>query len=276
MAGWTKLQSSIVHSTIWREPNHVRIVWITILALCDSKGMVEGSVPGLADVSRVTLYECIDALNTLTSPDEWSRDPDNDGRRLTAVKGGWVVVNYGKYRDPTSTDRVRGHRERKKTSETPETVSCVTKHRETQETQVTHETPSEADTDPDTDTESNTHNTRARALAVSVSNRVNADFDRFWTAYPRKVGKKAAKKAYKAALKAGMPGIDCLVNAICIQKESAQWKKENGQYIPLPTTWLNQGRWEDELITGSGHNILPQEQTQIILEDWLSGEEDGQ
>ena len=23
--------------------------------------------------------------------------------------------------------------------------------------------------------------------------------------------------------------------------------KDNGQYIPNPATWLNQGRWEDEL-----------------------------
>lgn len=26
------------------------------------------------------------------------------------------------------------------------------------------------------------------------------------------------------------------------------WLKENGQYIPYPSTWLNQKRWEDESI----------------------------
>ena len=30
-------------------------------------------------------------------------------------------------------------------------------------------------------------------------------------------------------------------------KKSKEWKKENGKYIPHPTTWLNQKRWEDEL-----------------------------
>ena len=28
---------------------------------------------------------------------------------------------------------------------------------------------------------------------------------------------------------------------------SAQWQRDNGQYIPHPATWLNQGRWDDEL-----------------------------
>ena len=69
------------------------------------------------------------------------------------------------------------------------------------------------------------------------------DFERFWTAYPRKVGKAAAEKAFG---KVQAP-IETLLAAIEKQKHSAQWNKESGQYIPNPSTWLNQGRWEDEL-----------------------------
>lgn len=29
------------------------------------------------------------------------------------------------------------------------------------------------------------------------------------------------------------------------------WLKDNGQYIPYPSTWLNQRRWEDEDIQES-------------------------
>ena len=32
------------------------------------------------------------------------------------------------------------------------------------------------------------------------------------------------------------------------QKGSRQWRENNGQFIPNPATWLNQGRWEDELV----------------------------
>lgn len=68
-------------------------------------------------------------------------------------------------------------------------------------------------------------------------------FDEFWRAYPKKVGKEAARKAYA---KVKVPN-EVLLYAIALQKNSQQWKKDNGQYIPNPATWLNQGRWEDEV-----------------------------
>lgn len=70
-------------------------------------------------------------------------------------------------------------------------------------------------------------------------------FDLFWNAYPKKVGKEAARKAF-AKVKVDT---SVLIRAIEQQKNSAQWQKDNGQYIPNPATWLNQGRWEDELTT---------------------------
>ena len=68
-------------------------------------------------------------------------------------------------------------------------------------------------------------------------------FDEFWAAYPRKVGKAIAKKAF---VKTKAP-IETLLAAIDRQRQSDQWAKDGGQYIPNPATWLNQGRWEDEL-----------------------------
>ena len=68
-------------------------------------------------------------------------------------------------------------------------------------------------------------------------------FEKFWAAYPKKVGKEAARKAF-AKVKAP---VDTLIAAISAQKRSTQWTKENGRYIPNPATWLNQGRWEDVL-----------------------------
>lgn len=68
-------------------------------------------------------------------------------------------------------------------------------------------------------------------------------FDRFWQSYPKKVGKQAAGKAFG---KVKVP-VETLLTAIERQKCSDQWSRDNGQYIPNPATWLNQGRWEDEL-----------------------------
>lgn len=75
-------------------------------------------------------------------------------------------------------------------------------------------------------------------------------FLEFWSAYPKKVGKGAAEKAWSKA-KINGHAAD-VIAAVQRQKQSEQWQKENGQYIPNPATWITQRRWEDELpITGS-------------------------
>jgi hypothetical protein len=38
-----------------------------------------------------------------------------------------------------------------------------------------------------------------------------------------------------------------MLAAIAKQKKTDQWTKDGGQYIPNPATWLNQGRWQDEV-----------------------------
>jgi uncharacterized protein YdaU (DUF1376 family) len=75
-------------------------------------------------------------------------------------------------------------------------------------------------------------------------------FDKFWEAYPNKKDK---QKAIKAWVK-HQPNIVDVLKAIVTQKNSEQWKKDNGQYIPLPTTWLNGARWEDEINTTKSTN----------------------
>jgi len=40
-----------------------------------------------------------------------------------------------------------------------------------------------------------------------------------------------------------------VLSAIAAQKATDQWKKDGGQFIPLPATWLRQGRWDDEVGT---------------------------
>lgn len=69
------------------------------------------------------------------------------------------------------------------------------------------------------------------------------DFESFWEAYPRKVGKAKAEAAFQ---KLSVP-VEVLISAIAKQKKSAQWTKDGGQFIPHPTTWLNRQGWEDEL-----------------------------
>jgi len=107
MSGYTKLFNSILASTVWSEPNEVRIVWITMLAMANKDGKVEGSVPGLAVFARLPIDETRRALDRLASPDEDSRSKELDGRRIQPIDGGWQLVNHGKYRDQMSKDERR-------------------------------------------------------------------------------------------------------------------------------------------------------------------------
>ena len=77
------------------------------------------------------------------------------------------------------------------------------------------------------------------------SDKPNDDgFDTFWAAYPRKEGKKTAQAAWA---KIKNPDIDLILDAISKQKKTIQWTKEKGSFIPHPTTWLNQERWNDDV-----------------------------
>jgi hypothetical protein len=95
---YTKLFSSITESTIWVEPYATRIVWVSMLAMADRKGRVWASIPGLARRAGVTLEEGEAALERFQQPDKYSRTPDNEGRRIEPIDGGWRLLNYDKYR----------------------------------------------------------------------------------------------------------------------------------------------------------------------------------
>lgn len=91
---WTPLFSGIVRASIWEEPYHVRLVWITILAIKDRDGFVVSSVPGLARSANVSREECEDALKRFEGPDVDSKGHGNEGRRIKRVDGGWVVLGH--------------------------------------------------------------------------------------------------------------------------------------------------------------------------------------
>lgn len=69
----------------------------------------------------------------------------------------------------------------------------------------------------------------------------------FWKEYPRKVGKGAAEKIW-GKLKGDPEIFKKIIDAVQNQKMGEAWLKENGAYIPHPSTWLNQRRWEDEIV----------------------------
>ena len=72
-----------------------------------------------------------------------------------------------------------------------------------------------------------------------------SDFDWFWSEYPKKKAKLEALKAWKETEEL-RPEVELLIALLDKQKDSDQWTRNGGDFIPYPATWLRQGRWEDE------------------------------
>lgn len=113
MSGYTKLFSSIVTSTVWQEPNHIRIAWVTLMALSDQDGIVEGSIPGLASIAHITISEFEEALKVFKSPDPYSRTKEHDGRRILEIDGGFQLINHRKFREKMNFEDRREYKRRK-------------------------------------------------------------------------------------------------------------------------------------------------------------------
>lgn len=99
MNNFVKIYGSIIRSTVWQTKPHIKLTWLTLLILADSEGRVEGSIPGLAATTGVTLEQCEEALACFKAPDRYSRTKDHDGRRIVEIDGGWLVLNHHIYRD---------------------------------------------------------------------------------------------------------------------------------------------------------------------------------
>jgi hypothetical protein len=124
MSGFTKLFGTLITSTIWREDDKTRVVWITMLALADRNGEVGASVPGLAAMANVETEQCRAALAVLASPDLDSRTQEHEGRRIEAIDGGWKLLNYAKYRElGRSVDRTEYLRVKQQESRARRSVS---------------------------------------------------------------------------------------------------------------------------------------------------------
>lgn len=99
-------------------------------------------------------------------------------------------------------------------------------------------------------------------------------FNEFWKLYPKKRDKANARKKW-LKLKPNDELFKTIISALTKQIQSEQWQKDNGQYIPYPTTWINGERWEDEIKEAAGNsqplNTLSKSEITVCLpakEEW--------
>lgn len=106
--------------------------------------------------------------------------------------------------------------------------------------------------------EANTEDESEDVIECFSNKEIEVLFEKFWVAYPKKEGKKPARQKFDSIFKNLTPEkstklLETMLNAIEIQKQTDKWKKDKGQFIPMPSTWLNQERWNDETIINVGN-----------------------
>jgi hypothetical protein len=150
---YNKLFSKILDSSIWLASDATRLVFLTCIASMDEDGICHfASVPNLAHRARVDLAAAERAVAELEAPDPHSADPENGGRRLERVPGGWLVLNAAKYRELV-----------KRSDQRAATARRVRKHRETR-----RNTDSVTGNRSDTDTYTEVHDSGAADAVLAV------------------------------------------------------------------------------------------------------------
>jgi hypothetical protein len=104
---YVKVFTDILQSSLWCEDSDTRVVWITMLALANQDGIVRSTAPGISSQARVPVEKVREALDKFESEDPDSRTLDHGGRRVERTDGGYVILNYMKYREMTDMAKVR-------------------------------------------------------------------------------------------------------------------------------------------------------------------------
>lgn len=96
-------------------------------------------------------------------------------------------------------------------------------------------------------------------------------FEKFYSEYPRKVKKDLVRKWFNKN-KPDDELFDTIMKSLNKFKNSYDWIKQNGQFIPYPSSWLNEKRWEDEFDEPEKKENEEEQSIEVFDFDWLNEE----
>lgn len=269
---FVKLDCGILNSTLWvaREP---RDVFITALLMASPHevlepmpqfhvrsleptgfvvapgwyGFIQAAGPGIVRMAMAEQQAGMDALEKLGAPDPESRSSDFEGRRLVRVDGGYIVLNFMKYRDKDmgAADRMKRYRQRMRENE----VTPLPRN----ETGVTRN-PRRGVTKAEAEEEKDKYIARSALPGKPVDPQ---GFAEFWAAWPKTDRKQDRKKCAAKWAKDGFAeSSEEIVSHVEASKRTKKWLDG---YEPAPLTYLNGERWRDggaEPVNGSHTQFL--------------------
>lgn len=241
---FVKLFALILDSSIWISTVHTtRLLWITMLCMADETGVVRSSVPGLANRARITLEECEAGLVTLSSPDQHSRSEEHAGRRIEKVDGGWLLLNYAKYREIRTRKQISAAHRKRRQRDKSRTSRSVTTNASTSILPVL-----------DNPVVGKGPHARARG---------DADFDRAWSLYPKRSGSNSrvnARRAWDARVKDGVTVTEIISGTERYAAFVAAGGVDDPRFVMQASTFFGPGEhwteaWELPLANGRGGKV---------------------
>lgn len=104
--------------------------------------------------------------------------------------------------------------------------------------------PSETEENPNSKNKNKNKNKNENKNKTEEQDEILSLFSRFWSVYPNKVKKSVAEKSW-VKINPDNALTDRII-ADVEQRKRTEWAGDGARFIPHPTTYLNQRRWEDE------------------------------
>lgn len=92
-------------------------------------------------------------------------------------------------------------------------------------------------------------------------------FENFWKIYPARNGRKEGKmKAWVSWQKEGCEQIaDEIIEKAMLYSRTPEWKQDNGRWVPMAQTFINQHRWEDEFVVPKEEKKLSMAEIAVLM-----------
>lgn len=206
-------------------------VWGYIISHCGQEGLVELNSKLVAVQIGMSEDQVDTAVAFLCGPDTHSRSKKLNGARL--VRHGeflFEVPNYLHYRG--ITDNVA----RREANKQYQRDSRKRKAEKTVSPSVSKSPDMSAQVEEEEEVEEEVDTNTGRSATVCAR-----DFENWWKGYPKKVKKKSARVLWMSK----QPDVDVLIADVANRiANDDQWRRG---FIPHPTTYLSQERWNDEI-----------------------------
>ena len=211
--------------------------------MADSVGYVAAALPGLAKRAGVSIEKTQEAITKFEAPDKHSRSEEFEGRRISKVDGGWILLNHQKYRDLRNEEERREymknymHEYRARTKTVNNSVNNVNKCKQML---------AQADTDTEADKK------EAVALLPSLSNKENME-------KTVKAGEMALKAHLNTSPKKSLQKWEN-------QPIAREWRREFEKFFSKPYVWV---KGDDQGVsTLNSSRVSKEEIVDVIRSTW--------